>query len=304
MNIIVAVPVDEELADFIGKKGSADSIAFFNRRLGDDVIVALFPNQEDEKIYALAESLLVASQVVLSTKSIDKKFGEALVASSLLGKRIILTDDNDAGALAKSAGISGYDTASREDLLEKLRSGAVPPGNEQVRVDLDKAFPVKGIGTVVLGVVTRGTIRQHDKLFHTSGKEVVVRSLQSQDEDVTSAEKGTRVGISLKDISDEDIKKGDLLTTKPLGRRSRIIVSYKQSNAVREKLAEGTNYGVAVNFSYSECVLRKLDEANHRLELELKAPMPVEAGDTLLLIRRDVPRIFASGEVIEAFEKL
>lgn len=301
MNIVVAVPVDEGLASFIGKRGSADGIAFYNRRLESDVIVALFPSQEDEKVYELAESLLVASQVVLSTRSIDRKFGEALVASSLLGKRIILTDDNEVGALLKSADISKYEIAPREGLLDRLRSGAASGANELVRVDIDKAFPVKGIGTVVLGVVTRGTIRQHDRLFHTSGKEVVVRSLQSQDVDIASAERGTRVGVSLKDISDEEIRKGDLLTSKAVGRCSRVVIGYKASKAAKEGLTEGANYGIAVNFSYSECTVKSIEEAKLELELELRTALPIEAGDTVLLLRKDLPRIFASGEVKAAF---
>ena len=65
-------------------------------------------------------------------------------------------------------------------------------------------------------MVTRGVVKQHDKLYHTSGKQVLVRSLQSQDEDVTSAGVGTRVGVSLKDIEEREIGKGDLLNSAPV----------------------------------------------------------------------------------------
>ena len=50
MNIVIAIPVDENLAAFIGKRGSAESIIFYNRKSGSDVIVLLFPSQEDEKV--------------------------------------------------------------------------------------------------------------------------------------------------------------------------------------------------------------------------------------------------------------
>jgi selenocysteine-specific translation elongation factor len=298
MNIVVAVPVDEELASFIGKKGSSESITFYNRKLGNDVVVALYPSQEDAKIYALAECLLVANKVAMSTKNIDKRFGEALVASSLLNKKVIFTNDNEVGALLKSAGINEYEVASREELLDRLRAGAAPAGSEPVRIDIDKAFPVKGIGTVVLGVVTRGTIRQHDKLFHTSGKEVLVRSLQSQDEDVAFAERGTRIGISLKDISDEEIKKGDILATHAVGRKECVVVDYKVSGVVKEKPVEGAGYGLVVNFSYAECVVKSA--SGSEMELELKNPLPVEAEDEALLIRKEIPRIFASGKIRKA----
>ncbi len=299
MNVVVAVPLDEQLASFIGKKGSENSITFYNRKLGSDVVVALLPGQEDEKVYALAESLLLCSEIVLSTSKIDRKFGEALVASSLLGKKVLVTNDNDVTALVKSAGIGGCRVVSREELLDAIVSGAsAGASQEQVRVDIDKAFPVRGIGTVVLGVVTRGTLKQHDKLFHSSGKEVMVRSLQSQDEDITAAGRGTRIGISLKDIGDDEISKGDLLTSRPVGKSARIVVECRFSEVAKEKVGEGGLYGIAANFSYSECVVKKAEGG--RLELALRAALPLEVGDNVLLVRKEVPRIFASGTVAEA----
>jgi selenocysteine-specific translation elongation factor len=296
MNLIVAVPVDENLASFIGKKSSENSIAFYNRKMGDDVIVALLPNQSDEKVYALAESLLVCSQVLLSTANLDRRFGEALVACSLLDRRVLLTDDNDAAAFLKGAGLEGCEVVSRENVLDKLREGTVTQKEEPVRIDIDKAFPVKGVGTVVLGVVTRGTLRQHDRLFHTSGREALVRSIQSQDEDVESAGRGTRVGISLKDIDHKEIEKGDLLMKQQVKRSASVTVEItRTSSAAKESISQGARYGMADGFSYSECTVRKHD--GKLLELELVAPMPVEDGDEVLLTRGTVPRVFASGRI-------
>ena len=296
MHVVVAVPIDESLASFIGKKGSENSITFYNRKQGSDVIVALLPNQEEDRIYALAESLLIASRVVLSTANLDRKFGEALVACSVLGKKVFVTDDNDATALLKGAGLSGYTLVSKGDMLDKLLDGATDDSEGQVRIDIDKAFPVKGIGTVVLGIVTRGAVKQHDKLFHTSGKEALVRSIQSQDEDITEAGKGTRVGVSLKDIEEDEIGKGDLLTKQQVPRCSSLVLELRISGAVKEAMAPDARYGVANGFSYSECIVRSIE--GQKLELELKAPMPAEIGDTVLLMRNSLPRIFASGKVV------
>ena len=296
MNLVVAIPVDESLASFIGKKGSENSITFYNRKSGSDVIVVLMPSQQEDRAYALAESLLISSVVVLSTANIDRRFGEALVACSTLDKKVLVTDDNDVEQLLKGAGLANYTIVSKSNLLEKLAEGASPAPEEGVRVDIDKAFPVRGIGTVALGIVTRGAIRQHDKLFHTSGKQVSVRSIQSQDEDTAEAGRGTRVGVSLKDIGDDEIEKGDLLTTRQVPRCSGIVVELRASAAAKESVAAEARYGVADCFSYSECVVKKVD--GKTAELELQAPMPVEIGDTVLLMRSQLPRIFASGKVV------
>ena len=297
MNIIIAVPVDENLAAFIGKKGSSESITFFNRKFENDVIVMLFPSQEDEKVHALAETMLIASKIVLSTASIDRKFGEALVAASLLDKAVLLTNDNDVGALLKGTGMKNYRVVPKEELLGAIVA-PVPEAKDRgagVRVDIDKAFPVKGIGTVALGVVTRGVIRQHDKLYHTSGKQVMVRSLQSQDEDVTSADVGTRVGVSLKDVDEKEIGKGDLLTSAPVRRAKKIAIGYKASPAAKETIMEGSSYRFVTNFSRSDCVVTKAGSGE--LEIELSIPLPMEPGDEVFLIRRELPRLFASGSV-------
>lgn len=113
MNIVVAVPVDENLASFIGKKGSANSITFYNRKSESDVIVVLFPSQDDEKVRALAESLLLSSQILLSTSMLDKKFGEALVASSLLDKKLMLTSDNSIEQMVKGMGMESTASSPR-----------------------------------------------------------------------------------------------------------------------------------------------------------------------------------------------
>ena len=297
MNIVIAIPVDENLASFIGKRGSAESIIFYNRKSGSDVIVSLFPSQEDEKVYALAESLLVASQVVLSTVVVDKKFGEALVAASLTSRPLLITDDNDVSNLLGGLGAKNYKIVSKGGVLDAIiaQAGSAAPGSESIRVDLDHAFPVKGIGTVALGVVTRGTLKQHDKLYHTSGKQVLVRSMQSQDVDITLAEVGTRVGVALKDINDDEIEKGDLLTAAAVPRAKELTIQLKASPAAKESVEVENLYGIALKFSYSECIVKSV--AGGELVLSLSAPFPAEIGDEVLLIRRQVPRIFASGAV-------
>jgi selenocysteine-specific translation elongation factor len=300
MNIVIAVPVDESLAEFIGKKGSVNSITFYNRKMENDVVVALYPNQDEEKTYALAQSLLIAQKVVLSTSTIDRKFGEALVAASLLGRTTLMTDDNDAEGILRGSGMSNYRVVPRDKLLDEIRSNPDTAGDsgKGVRVEIDKAFPVKGVGTVALGFVTRGTLKQHDKLYHTSGKQVVVRSIQSQDIDVVSAEKGARVGVSLKDISHEEIEKGDLLTPELVKKSARLVIEYKTSKVAAEKVSEGSYYRLVLGFSFSDCAVTRVGDGE--MELDLKAPMPAEVGDEVLLIRKEVPRVFAYGKVKKA----
>ncbi len=45
-------------------------------------------------------------------------------------------------------------------------------------VRIDRAFPVKGVGEIVLGFVTKGELHRHDKLtLLPSNKDVTIRSV-------------------------------------------------------------------------------------------------------------------------------
>jgi selenocysteine-specific translation elongation factor len=90
------------------------------------------------------------------------------------------------------------------------------PNGETVvgTVPVDHAFSVKGVGTVVLGLVAKGAIRKHASLKVFPGeKSAQVRSIQKHDDDFDSASKGDRVGLALKNVEVEDVDRGTVLTT-------------------------------------------------------------------------------------------
>ncbi|MCL5099799.1 MAG: EF-Tu/IF-2/RF-3 family GTPase [Candidatus Marsarchaeota archaeon] len=293
MNTIVAVPFDSALAEHIGKRGSENSITFYNRKIGNDTVVALMPTSIEEKFYALPESLLLAGQVVVSTASVDKLLGEVLVACSLLHKRVLLTDDNDISSLLEGLSLEAT-VVSRDSILDALL--AYQPDNSPTsaaRIDIDKAFNVKGVGTVALGIVTSGTVRVHDTLYHGSGKMVAVRSIQSQDEDIPAAEKGTRVGLALKGIDENELEKGDILSSTQTIQTKRLGLRIRTSSIANESIAVGKTYSIAAGFAYSNATV---EEANsNTITLRLEKGISVAENDTVLITREAAPRIFAIG---------
>ncbi len=294
MHYVVAVPLDKDLADFIGKKGSVNGITFYNRKQDDNTIVALAPTSLEEKFYSVAEAMLIADQIVLSTANVDKSFGEMLIACSLLGKHTIITKDNDVNNLLANGTMRDYELVDRQGVVDRILAFKPQAEQKGTRVDVDKAFPVKGIGTVALGIVKSGRVRVHDKLKHTSGKDVEVRSMQSQDVDIGEAEYGTRVGIALKGIEHDEMDKGDLLASDKLGKAKVITAEITKSGFVNESVDQTKLYQLVLNFSYTNARL-ELDGKSARIHLE--KPISLAVGDKFLLIRAAVPRIFASGIV-------
>ncbi|MEM0149901.1 MAG: EF-Tu/IF-2/RF-3 family GTPase [Candidatus Micrarchaeaceae archaeon] len=294
MDIVVALPFDIELAKFIGKKGSENSITFYNRKLGKDVIVALMP--DPEKLYATLQVLTIASQILISTKQLDRSLGEAIIASSLLGKRVLFTSDSDISKLLNGIEMR-YEVVEQGNLLEKLLEGSAQQlgSSGTTRIDIDKAFDVKGIGVVVLGIVTRGTVKVHDTLYHSSGKTVSIRSIQSQDEDISEADAGTRVGLAIKGMDSEEIGKGDLFTSTLLSPAKSVTLAVKKSTLISEQISAGSIYGIGSNFSYSKATVESIE--NENVSFRLEKALNLEVNDICLLERQATPRIFAAGRV-------
>ena len=76
---------------------------------------------------------------------------------------------------------------------------------------IDHAFPVKGVGCVVLGLVTQGEIHasQMYELMPTQPK-VILRSIQKFDRNFKSAAEGDRVGLALKGVRAETIDRNSI----------------------------------------------------------------------------------------------
>ena len=85
---------------------------------------------------------------------------------------------------------------------------------KNARLNVDRAFQVKGFGTVVTGTLTEGVINVGDELvIYPKEIKTKVRNIQVHSQDVTQATAGQRTAINLANIKFDDIKRGDTLAT-------------------------------------------------------------------------------------------
>ena len=83
-----------------------------------------------------------------------------------------------------------------------------------VRFWVDRAFTVRGAGTVVTGTLGAGTVRVGDEFeVAPSGRRVVVRGVQSSGRDLASAEPVSRVALNLRGVGPDDVGRGHALVT-------------------------------------------------------------------------------------------
>ena len=92
------------------------------------------------------------------------------------------------------------------------------PNGDYTKIMIDHAFPVKGIGTVILGIVDNGQVQAGQMVeiigYEDVNKKVIIKSIQKHDRNFKTATTGDRVGLALKgNISADQINRDNLLTS-------------------------------------------------------------------------------------------
>ncbi|MCX6769421.1 MAG: hypothetical protein NT051_01945 [Candidatus Micrarchaeota archaeon] len=226
-----------------------------------------------------------------------------IVACAVFGKRLIAIVDRvsreEIEPLIKAAGVAEYEffEGDANQLRQKLLT--IPSTRKQdgkTEVAIDSCFPVKGVGTVALGIVQQGKCSVHQKLFFLpSGVESEVRTIQVQDENVTEADTGSRVGLGLKGIEPESVGKGDLAVEEKFAATSAV-----HANATLTKFYKGNLEAVQFFvFSCLNSVASKAKKtADGKYEIALSAPMPIRAGEKIVLfVPEAMPRVVGSAVV-------
>jgi selenocysteine-specific translation elongation factor len=212
----------ENLATSLGKKGTESDITLYNHKQGEKAISVGMQTRYPDKLAPLLYSLYLGSEVFLVIDKLDRTIGEELVACDVMLKTrgTIFLDNyitpDQVKPLLKGTSLEnwpiieglGNPNEMREELM--AREPVSIPG--PTRVSIDHSFPVKGLGTVCLGIVDQGVVRKHqDVLIYPTGKKSQVRSIQVHDNDVSEASSGNRVGLAMKGVEPEDVTRGTIL---------------------------------------------------------------------------------------------
>jgi len=234
-NLNIAFMGPDVLAKELGKEGTSSDITFYNLKKGDVTLTVIRPSRYPEKISSLFYTASLAEIAVLVIEEVNVRLGETILMLNAAGINeglLILKnyiDQTQIAPLIKGTLLEKYQifpddkTGLREWLISRASEKKQISGDKTGIVPIDHHFPVKGIGTVILGCVEDGCIKRHDMLtVHPTGKQVQVRSIQMHDDDTESACKGNRVGLALKGIEAEELDRGYVLSND-----SDIISSYE-----------------------------------------------------------------------------
>jgi selenocysteine-specific elongation factor len=162
--------------------------------------------------------------------------------------------------------------------LERLVAG-LPPADPAapVRLWIDRAFTIRGAGTVVTGTLAAGSVAVGDRLA-LADREVTVRGLQSLGTAAERLPATARVALNLRGVAVEDLHRGDVLLTPGAFRTTDVVDVTLPSPPEATLPAELV---VHVGSATVAARLRPLHGAAVRIRLA--TALPLRVGDRLLL---------------------
>ena len=98
------------------------------------------------------------------------------------------------------------------------------------RLFVDRAFTLRGVGTVVTGTLTGGPLHRGQSIsVQPQNLRARIRSIQSHGIEIDSAQPGMRTALNLPDLQLDQIKRGDVITDTYLAPTSALIAQVEKS---------------------------------------------------------------------------
>jgi selenocysteine-specific elongation factor len=189
--------------------------------------------------------------------------------------------------------VSGRGLDHLKSALTSVLVKMVPPRDiGKPRLPVDRVFKLQGIGTVVTGTLTGGTLRSgQNTVIQPSGKVTRIRSIESHNRRVEVSGPGTRTALNLPNlILCEDVRRGDVVTLAEFGEPSKTLdvlleISPRAKRSIKDDARVRVHHGSGnVPARVAFLTEKKLAPGERTLaELRLEAPAFVFVGDRFLV---------------------
>ena len=294
---------EQTIANDFGKKGTSTDLTLYDKKEYDIIRTWVAPNGFPEKIQPLLQAINIAEYVIFYVASLDRYVGEQIIALDMLGKSdgIIShsyeVDENQFNSMIKGTVLKNYKKIDSPNIKQELSSFVPITNDGPLQIVIDHCFDGKGVGTVVLGKILQGTVKQYDKLKHLpTGSEVMIKSIQMHDDDMKEAVCPARVGLSLKGIKPDEIQRGDILTIDDsLEVKTELLITFNQSPYYKEKISDNQMCLINIGLQIKAAKISSVSS----FKLTLEKPIICRKNDTCLLIKPEstTVRIIGSGKI-------
>jgi selenocysteine-specific translation elongation factor len=295
--VTVAVVGSPGVATELGKKGTSSDLTLYNTVRDGHAVTLVEPTQFPEKFAPLPVALSMGDRCLLVVQELNRALAETIATLEVcdVPPTVVVGPAVGEGDVARLLKGGRLEVAPRVPLdlpaLRALVDGwGAPEVPGPVRVPLDHAFPVKGVGAVALGVVRQGTLRAHDRLrLWPSPKVIEVRSLQVHDVDRKEATCGERVGAALKGVEADEIARGQVLAPEGSMREGVRLRSgpIEKCRYYRGDAGVGAHLHLALGLQVVPVVLEEMDAAGGVIAPD--RPVTFQPNDTGILIDLSVP---------------
>lgn len=258
--------------------------------------------------FEICRLLETKTGLIVLTK-IDLVDDELLELVKLDAAELVQNSFLENAPIAEVSAKTGAGIENLKNLLAEIAAKIPARKNETVpRLPVDRAFSVKGFGTVVTGTLLSGEINEADEIeLLPAGRRVRVRGLQTHGKSVNQARAGQRAAINLGGVDHSEIERGDVLAPPDALRATQIF------DAEAEVLRDAprslkTRQRVRVHVGATEVLARVqiLEDAveiapgeKGFVQLRLENPIVVVPTERFIIRSYSPQRTIAGGRVID-----
>ncbi len=205
-------------------------------------------------------SYLDAKRLVVALTKIDLAIDGT--AADQIRERLRDTEFADAQIVPTSIRSGAGLDDLKNTLAQEFARLPAPRDLGKPRLFVDRAFTLRGIGTVITGTLMDGQFRTGDMVFvQPRNISARIRSLQNHGRDVEVAQASTRVAMNLPDLQiGTDVQRGDVITSRsfelapiidvhldPIG-----AIATRSSNQIRELCLYSSRHETRLGEGYSQ----------------------------------------------------
>ena len=294
----------QDLASEFGKKGTESDLTLFDRKESDIIKTWVIPNGFPEKIQPLFQAINLAEYVIFHVDKLDKFTGEQIIAlDSLKKEKGILShtfdvDEAKLDLMIKGTVVEKYTKVDQDKIKEEMDKLEPISTDGPSKLLIDHCFDVKGVGTVILGKVTDGTIKQYDNLkLYPAGIDVLIKSIQMHDDPVPESICPARVGLAVKGVKPDDVSRGDVISKQDaVSVNSTLELDFVKSPFYKSDIAENQGCLVSVGLQIKAAKFVSITP----LKLQFEKSIVYKPGDIAVILKPEsnTIRILGNGAIL------
>ena len=294
----------QDLASEFGKKGTESDLTLYDRKESDVIKTWVIPNGFPEKIQPLFQAINLAEYVIFHVDKLDKFTGEQIIAlDSLKKEKGILShtfdvDESKLNMMIKGTVVENYARVDQDKIKEEMNALEPITNDNPAELLIDHCFDVKGVGTVILGKVSNGTIKQYDNLkLYPHNIDVLIKSIQMHDDPVSESVCPARVGLAVKGAKPDEVGRGDVISVEnAVEIKTEIELDFEKSPFYKSEISE--NQGCLVNIGL-QTKAAKFSSITP-LKLVFEKPIVCKKNDIAVILKPESTtiRILGSGKIL------